>query len=41
MPTEIAFFAPNTLPLLSDGHLPRIEQALRLLADPTLPPHFE
>lgn len=39
--TAVAFFAPDALPPLSDGHQPRLEHAFRALADPTLPPFFE
>lgn len=39
--TEVAFFPPEALPPLSDGHLPRIEHAFRCLADSSIPPHFE
>jgi hypothetical protein len=38
---DVAFFAPDALPPLSDGHPPRLEHAYRALADPTLPPFFE
>ena len=33
---DIAFFAPDALPPLSDGHQPRLEHAFRALADSTL-----
>ena len=39
--TEVAFFAADALPPLSDGHLPRLDHAFRFLADPLMPPHFE
>lgn len=39
--TEIAFFPPDALPPLSDGHAERIQQALRAWEDPAFPPFFE
>ncbi len=39
--TEVAFFAPDALPPLSDGHQSRLEHAFRAVADPLLPPFFE
>lgn len=38
---EVAFFSPEALPPLSDGHQPRVQLAFRALRDPTLPPFFE
>lgn len=38
---DIAFFASDALPPLSDGHQSRLEHAFRALADPALPPFFE
>ena len=38
---EVAFFSPEALPPLSDGHQPRVQFAFRALRDPTLPPFFE
>jgi len=39
--TEVAFFPPDALPPLSDGHQLRLEHAFRAIADPSLPPFFE
>ena len=39
--TEIAFFAEDGLPPLSDGHGPRIALGFRALRELSLPPFFE
>lgn len=38
---DVAYFASDALPPLSDGHQSRLEYAFRALADPRLPPFFE
>lgn len=39
--TQVAFFAHDQLPALSDGHGPRVARGFRAVVEPMLPTHFE